>query len=173
MSDSIGSQIHVFLYSVAGGILIAFIYDIFRLKRRAVKTAAVFIYLEDIAFWMVVAVIMLAVLYYGNEGEIRGYIFLAVIFGVFIYLLLLSKIVMNVFMFILKIIYRIFSFVINIMVWPIRVILRFLSIPARVIMRFSHTCIKAVGKKSRTLTRIVHGKAVMWKRSIKNIVKKI
>jgi len=65
--------------------IIAFIYDAFRIKRRAVKTSALVTYIEDIIYWIIVSIIMFAVVYYSNEGEIRGYLFLGTILGAVLY----------------------------------------------------------------------------------------
>jgi spore cortex biosynthesis protein YabQ len=153
MPDTVGSQFHVFLYSVAAGMLIAFIYDLFRIKRRAVKTGVVFVYLEDIAFWMIVAFIMLMVLHFTNEGEIRGYIFVAAILGAIMYLLLLSRLVMNVFLTILRFVCRALSFILNFLAWPVRFVLRILSVPARLIIRLSGKGIKTAGRKVKILVK--------------------
>ena len=59
--------------------LIAFIFDLFRIKRKAVETGNLLTYIEDLLYWIIAALVMFAVVYLANEGELRGYIFLGVV----------------------------------------------------------------------------------------------
>ncbi len=129
MLITLNIEAYIFLCSLIGGAVIAFLYDIFRIKRKAIKTSAIFIYFEDLIFWIIVAIVMFGVVYYGNDGEIRGYIFLGTILGVTLYSVIFSKIVMAISLFIIKIIYKIFYTIWNILTYPIRILVRFLAIP--------------------------------------------
>ena len=51
-----------------GGMLIAFIYDLFRVKRKTIRTKTLGVVIEDFLFWILAALVMFSVVYYSNEG---------------------------------------------------------------------------------------------------------
>lgn len=169
MTESVSSQAYIFLCSVAGGALIALIYDIFRILRKAVKTGNLITYFEDLLFWMLVAVVMFATVYYSNEGELRSYIFLGTLLGVILYTLLISKAVMNSSLFIIRIIRGIFRFLWAVLSFPFRLVLRLLAIPYRALAGYAGNSIKSI----RRAGRIRLSKAAIWKKVLKNSRKKI
>lgn len=73
------------------GIAIAIVFDIFRVLRRIFKTADIITYIEDIVFWAITAFILLYAIFVFNNGQIRFYLFIAIILGSLTYLLTLSK----------------------------------------------------------------------------------
>lgn len=73
------------------GIAIAIVFDIFRVLRRTFKTADIITYIEDIVFWAITAVILLYAIFIFNNGQIRFYLFIAIILGSLTYFLTLSK----------------------------------------------------------------------------------
>lgn len=155
--------------SVVGGMLIALIYDGFRIKRKAVKTRSIVIHIEDMIFWLIVAVVMFAVIYYSNEGELRGYIFIGTIIGVILYSLLFSKLVVQSSMFVIRFIVRVVKTICKIIVYPFRLLFRILAYPICGLINILHKCFKG-------FRRIVRGrlaKAAIWNKLLKNIRKKI
>ena len=82
---SVSNQAYVFLSCVLGGMIIAFVYDIFRVRRKAIKSGNLIVYFEDFIYWIIVALVLFAVVYRSNEGEIRGYLILGVIIGIILY----------------------------------------------------------------------------------------
>ncbi len=109
----------------------AFIYDLFRIKRKAIRTRNIVIYIEDFFFWIIVALVMFFVVYLSNEGELRGYIMIGTILGVVLYILLLSSIVIKWSLIIIRTVCMIIKKVWMIATYPIRIILRILGIPAK------------------------------------------
>jgi spore cortex biosynthesis protein YabQ len=166
---SVVNQVYTFLYSVVGGAVIAFIYDIFRIKRKAVKTKSLIIQLEDLLFWVIVSIVMLAVIYFSNEGEIRGFIFIGTVLGVILYVVLLSNIVMKVSLFILKIIFRILRAVWLVISFPFKIIIKILLIPFKLLIKVSGTGIKS----ARVIVRNKRTKTALWRRVRKNLKEKI
>ena len=166
---SVSNQAYIFLCSILGGILIAFIYDAFRVARKAVKTGSIVTHLEDFIFWIIVAVIMFGVVYYSNEGEIRGYIFIGTVLGVVLYVLLLSRFVMCAALFILRIIYIILKTFWMVISYPFRVMYNVASVP----VRYSSKLLGKGFKGIRRAGKNQMAKASMIKRMFKNMLKKI
>jgi spore cortex biosynthesis protein YabQ len=149
--------------------LIAFVYDIFRIKRKAIKTNNLITYIEDLLYWGISAAIMFAIVYIGNEGEIRGYIFLGTLIGAVLYILLLSKLVMFISLKIIEFLKRVLKALWRIFVYPIRVIFRFFSIPCV----FFYRVAARIFKKSRKAAKINLEKYKISNRIFKNRRKKI
>lgn len=169
MPASLSNQAYVFLCAFLGGMFIAFIYDIFRIRRKAIKTINLLVYIEDLFFWILVSLIMFAVVYYSNEGEVRGYIFLGAILGIIIYLLVFSSIVIRFSIFILNILSRIIKTIVSILVWPFKLLYRIFKRPARFLYRL---VLKLAGNV-RSSGRSRMAKITIWRKLRKNAKKKI
>lgn len=132
---TIVDQVYIFLYAICGGAVIAFLYDILRIKRRTIKTNIIIVNLEDILFWLVSAVLMFLLVYCTNNGEIRGYIFAGNIIGVVLYLSLLSNLIITSSMMVINFIKRVLRFIWKILTYPFKLIFKLISIPCRFIFK--------------------------------------
>jgi spore cortex biosynthesis protein YabQ len=93
----IENQAYLFLIFIINGILIGLLFDFFRILRKNFKTIDFITYIEDIIFWIITGLIVLYSIFTFNNGEIRGFIFLGIIFGSLIYLLTISKYIIQFF----------------------------------------------------------------------------
>ncbi|WDV45546.1 spore cortex biosynthesis protein YabQ [Clostridiaceae bacterium M8S5] len=89
-------QVIIFLTTVYGGLIIGFIYDLYRVFRFFIRPKRVATIIEDLLFWILVSIISVGILFYSNWGQLRGYVFIGFLLGVIIYTLLLSRFVMKV-----------------------------------------------------------------------------
>lgn len=169
MPGSIANQIGIFFYSAVGGMIIAYIYDLFRIKRKRVKTKALVIHFEDFIYWIIVAFVMLTVAYYSNDGEFRGFVFAGAFTGVIIYTLFISRIVTIITLTVLRIIYKAAKIFWQISTYPFRVILRFLGVPASYAAGF----LRKLSRIFRRSNRIRISRVLLLRRMIKNKLKKI
>ena len=85
------SQTEEFLYFCLVGILVNFIFDIFRFIRKNFKTPDYITYIEDIIFLVISTIIVMFALWKISNGILRFYIFLAIFLGIIIYSLTFSK----------------------------------------------------------------------------------
>jgi len=92
----ISNQFNVFLAFVLIGIIISFVFDFFRILRRVYNTPDFITILEDITFWLISGIILLLGIFILNKGKIRAYLFLGLFSGICIYIVFISKIVMNI-----------------------------------------------------------------------------
>lgn len=106
------NQINSFAYSLASGILIAFLYDLFRIKRRVLGSSNLTLIFEDFLYWLLAGIVLFVSTIYGCHGVLRGYIFIAIFFGVTLYIMLFSKRIMKVGIFILSTLLRPFKYII-------------------------------------------------------------
>jgi spore cortex biosynthesis protein YabQ len=165
MIVSVSSQVYVFLCTVIGGMVIALIYDFFRIFRRAVKTGGFITYVQDLLYWILAAVIMFLTFYYSNDGELRAYMFIGAFIGVVLYVFLFSKAIMSTSLFIIKIVTLGIKTLIFIISYPIRLIWK----PLRKLM---HVAAKSL-RKSRSSGRVRLSKLKFFAKIFRNIRKKI
>lgn len=85
------SQTQEFLYFCLIGIVISFIFDIFRSVRKNFKTADCVTYIEDIIFLVISTIILMFGVLEISNGILRFYIFLGTFLGIIIYSLTFSK----------------------------------------------------------------------------------
>lgn len=166
---SVGGQAYIFLWSIIGGMAISFLYDTFRIKRKVVNTNIKLIYVEDILYWVIAAFVLFLTVYYSNDGELRGFIFVAILIGVGIYALVFSKLVILCSLWVLKFIHKVLKTLWAIVSFPFRIIIKGLAVPTRFIMIIT---IKA-SKRSKTITKNRIAKSRIWVRMLRNIRKKI
>ena len=84
------NQAYLFLIFTLNGILIGFLFDIFRILRKSFKTNDIMTYIEDILFWILAGAIMLFSMCKFCDGELRGFTIIGIILGAIIYLLTIS-----------------------------------------------------------------------------------
>ena len=65
---SISEQVIVFLWTTVCGMIIAFVYDIFRIFRKAVKTGSLVTFVQDLLFWLIACIIMFLSIFNCNYG---------------------------------------------------------------------------------------------------------
>lgn len=165
----ISFQVYAFLCTVAGGMAIGLLYDIFRIFRRTVKTGTLAAYVQDLLYWLIVAVIMFMIIYYSNDGELRAYLFLGAFLGVLLYTLVFSRIVMESSMFIIRIAVKLFKLIILIVSYPIKLVLRIFSVPAKLLAERAAMFMRKVKRWSK----IRASRRAFLKKSLKHIMKKI
>ena len=67
------------------GIFLAASYDVLRILRGLIPHSAFLVNLEDLVYWIYVAVVVFLELYDKNDGRLRGYVFGGLLIGMVIY----------------------------------------------------------------------------------------
>lgn len=132
MENTIGMQLYSLFLFIIAGILIGIFFDIFRILRRTFKTPDWITYLEDILFWILTGSFLLFLLFYFQNGEIRGYVILGLFLGILIYMLTISKHFIKISVNILKTIKDIIKQVISWCLKPFSIVWKMLH---RVVMK--------------------------------------
>lgn len=107
------NQITTFLIFIAVGMVIANIFDVFRSLRKCMRTNNLLTNIEDIIFALTVGAILIFSLIKFNFGELRFYLFIAVVTGITLYYLFFSKIFMKVSTSILNFIKKLIKIIIS------------------------------------------------------------
>ena len=120
--DFICRQTYIFLMANFAGVLAGFIFDIFRVKRKLVKTSDIVVYIEDILYWLIISIVLFVLMYYSKESELRGYILLGLFIGIIMYMCILSKYVLMFLRGTVNVVYKI-------VLIPILILIRLIRIP--------------------------------------------
>lgn len=120
------NQAYLFMIFIINGVLIGFLFDVFRILRKTFKTKDIITYIEDISFWILTGLLTLYFIFYYNNGEIRFYIFLGIILGILIYILTISKYIIKFSVTIINFIKDIINRIIKFVFYPLKVIINFL-----------------------------------------------
>ncbi len=122
MDSFVQNQAYIFFATLYGGIVMGFIYDLYRIFRYYLKPKKVATFIEDFIFWIIISVIFVTVILYTNWGEIRGYIFLGFFIGAFLYSRFLSKIIITAIVWIVNGIIKILKYILKFIFFPFRLI---------------------------------------------------
>ena len=120
MAFSISNEVFILLYSFMAGIIISFIYDLFRILRKNVHVGILFSNIHDIIFWFLATAVMFFVVFYANNGRLRWYQFLGAFSGSAVYFLTLSKPLIYVLCHTINIFFKIFDFFLKILLTPLK-----------------------------------------------------
>ncbi len=105
-------QVYVFLWSIITGTVLGLLFDFFRAFRfKGIKD--IWVYIQDIIFWLVTAVIIIISSFLINNGELRGYMLIGYLLGAGFYMLLFSKFVLTILNFVFDNIRKGYKFCIN------------------------------------------------------------
>ena len=87
-------QVYIFGYSIITGMILGLIFDIFR-GFRLNRIKDIWVYIQDIIFWIVTAIIIIISAFIINNGELRGYMLIGYLLGAGFYMILLSRFVLG------------------------------------------------------------------------------
>jgi len=147
---SVSEQVIVFLSTAISGMVIALVYDLFRIFRKAVRTGSLVTFVQDILYWLIASVIMFITIYYSNDGELRGFLFLGAFLGVIIYALMFSKAIMSSSLFIIRITKKTVRFISFIVSYPFRFIIKLIMVPlCKLAGEAANSIKKAVAEKRK------------------------
>jgi spore cortex biosynthesis protein YabQ len=91
----IQNQTYVFLCSLFVGVILAVIFDFFRILRRKGNTPNYMVYIQDIIYWIIVTFIIIMSAFITNDGELRGYMFIGYILGAVVYIVTISQYILK------------------------------------------------------------------------------
>ena len=114
------NQAYLFLIFIINGIIIGVLFDFFRILRKTFKTKDIITYLQDILFWILTGFIILYSTFTFNNGEIRIFMFVAILIGVVAYMTLISSYVIKINVTIINFVKNIIQKILNILIIPFK-----------------------------------------------------
>lgn len=121
------NQMYLFLVYLICGSIIGIFFDIFRILRKSFKTTDFITYIEDLIFGFITGIFVLFMIFIFNNGVLRFYIFLAIILGLILYFLTISKIFINISVNILVTIKKFIIKIFSLLFYPIKLIFKFIK----------------------------------------------
>lgn len=88
---NIQEQMLSFTVFIIIGVVIGILFDVFRILRKSFKTPDIITYVHDFMFWMLTGILLIYAIHSFNNGNIRIYIFVALVIGLLLYLVNISK----------------------------------------------------------------------------------
>lgn len=113
------NQVFLSFIFIVNGIIIGLLFDFFRILRKTFKTKDIVTYIQDILFWILTGIILLYSIFTFNNGEIRLFMFLAIMIGISIYMLIFSSYIIKINVTMINLIKNIISKVLNILFIPL------------------------------------------------------
>lgn len=98
------NQVIGFLYSIILGIIFTILYDFIRSVRIIKPHTSVLVFLEDVIFFTIIAVVTFIFCLGLTAGEIRGYILIGILAGFLLFFFTLSRYCINFFVAIFKVV---------------------------------------------------------------------
>lgn len=96
MADLIYDEAHLFAVCLSLGALLALVYDGLRILRLLFRHKDWLVDIEDLVYWIFTAWLVFCTLFHYNQGVLRGYAFVGMFFGMLVYLLTISGLLMRV-----------------------------------------------------------------------------
>jgi len=122
------SQEYMLAVSVMGGMLLGFIWDIYRLLRHYVKTGAIGTALGDLIYWIISIYISIQLIFDISYGNVRLFILMGFLMGALLYFYGLSCYFLKVLIYIIDLIINIVKKVIFLLISPIKYIIKLLKV---------------------------------------------
>ena len=158
------NQAVLFLVFATNGVIIGLLFDFFRILRKTFKTSNFITYIQDILFWIFTGIIIIFFMYNFSDGSIRLYMFIGLILGFLLYILTISKFIINIFVIIINFCKKIIMQVFNIIRIPVNSIIIF----------FNKTVIRLVydfsSKISKNFLKYINKNKIKDKNVKKNII---
>ena len=85
MGFELRSQLICLLLALPLGMLVAAVYDVFRIIRVVFGAGRVAALVEDTLFWLITAVAVFAFFLLTSDGEVRFYPFVSMLLGAYVY----------------------------------------------------------------------------------------
>ncbi|WP_034328166.1 spore cortex biosynthesis protein YabQ [Alkaliphilus transvaalensis] len=126
---SVYHETYILLATIYGGILIGFIYDLYKVFRGIFNPKKLATNLQDIFFWTIITIVAFYVLIFSNKGDLRFYNFLGFVIGVGIYYYLLSKKIIQALTFLVRLLKQFIRDLWKLITYPFHVGICLISVP--------------------------------------------
>ena len=114
-------QFNIVLYSIFSGILTGILFDLYNII-RGVKVPKIIVFIEDILFWILTAIIVFAFLLYTNYAFLGPYVYIFMILTLIFYLKFINPKVLKVELYIINKVYKFIRIIFKTFIYPIKII---------------------------------------------------
>jgi spore cortex biosynthesis protein YabQ len=154
---SMAEQTEVFIYSLGLGFLLGVFYDVFRTIRLAISSAKKIIFVQDVLYVLVCAIVSFLFFMVVNNGNIRAYAMLGELLGWIIYYFSFGVFAIRASATIIKYIKKLFWLIYRIVTTPFIWIYRLFRKPMVYFYKKTRKNSKLLIKNSKLHLKIRHG----------------
>lgn len=155
---SLSFQAQLFVTTLIWGFGLAFLYDLIRVIRIAVKHGRLFVAIEDILYWISVSITIFFVMLSESFGEVRAFCVFGVFLGMFFYSFALSRLFLGVSEIVIRFIKKVIGIVFEIIMTPFRLLMKLFYKPAKKTYNFTHKAYKKLLHLCKVYAKIYIGK---------------
>ncbi|MGD9567990.1 MAG: spore cortex biosynthesis protein YabQ [Sedimentibacter sp.] len=138
------SQEYMLAVSIMGGMILGFIWDIYRLIRHYIKLGGMGTAIGDIVYWLINIYIGVQLIFDLSYGNIRFFILMGFVLGALLYFYGISKYVLRIFIFVVGTVLKLIKKIINLLIAPVKFIYRQIKIILQPVkLKYEVTKIKA------------------------------
>lgn len=116
------SQEYMLAVSLMGGMLLGFIWDIYRLLRHYFKLGHAGTAIGDIVYWIISIYIGVQLIFDLSYGNVRFFILMGFMFGALLYFYGISRYILKLFIFVVDTILNFIKKIINLLIRPVKFI---------------------------------------------------
>lgn len=121
MSQDVIAQSQFWLWCLATGVLITFLYDLFRIFRQVCPHGKYAVSIEDVIFWVLSGIIVFRLMYKLNDGTLRWFTIFGLLCGMYLYKKIIGDHIVN---FMSTVITRTLHLVEGILIPPLKLVKR-------------------------------------------------
>lgn len=122
------SQEYMLVVSIMGGMLLGFIWDIYRLLRHYIKLGGFGTAIGDVVYWIISIYISIQLIFYVSYGNVRFFILIGFVFGALLYFYGISRYTLKVFIFVVDTFIKIIKKILNILIAPAKLMYKYILI---------------------------------------------
>ena len=122
MPLGLNMQINLVLYSLLGGLITGFLFDIYR-GIRGISSIKILTIIEDILFCILIALVVFTFLLYTNYAFLTPYVYILIISALILYFRFISKYVFSGEVVIARSIYRLVRIILKNILYPLKIII--------------------------------------------------
>lgn len=134
----ITSQLIDFINFIVIGITISVIFDFFRAYRKQKSVTITGVIIQDIIYFCIATIIVSVSIIVFLDCDIRLYVFIGIIIGIFIYISIFSKYIMKLYTFLINVC----SAITDIFFMPIRLMMEVLKVICNILNKIVKKCCK-------------------------------
>ncbi|MCK9526519.1 MAG: hypothetical protein M0R49_11425 [Limnochordia bacterium] len=124
--ESLGTQLYSFAIVLLAGITLGLFFDFFRVIRGILRPGLISTSILDLLFWALITPIIVLYLILANWGELRGYVLIGLLLGLFFYRLLLTDMITSFLLWLVQVVggflHLAFSFFLWLVSFPVLLI---------------------------------------------------
>lgn len=115
-------QFNIMLFSLLAGVITGMMFDLYRIFRGFECPNKIITFIEDTLFWIFTSIVVFIFLLITNYAYIRAYVYAALLMGVILYMMLLSRIFIKVQYKVFRNTAKIIRITFNFLFYPLKIV---------------------------------------------------